>query len=201
MMNATKNVTINFDVNNWDEVKSRIRLCVRPVSEPGADELVKIAILDLEGYFYIPISEGRIMVDYKLAANWNVSYDELREAAIVNNEANTTIRTMNEVMSSMGMGGLLFPVDILVVTYKEMMFGSGAIADTGILDDCCRKLGTSEIIVIPSSIHELLIMSRSGENSEINKIIVEVNTSTVEEHDRLSNHCYNYKLESGHLVW
>ena len=199
-MNATKNVTINFDVNNWDEVKSRIRLCVRPVSEPGADELVKIAILDLEGYFYIPISEGRIMVDYKLAANWNVSYDELREAAIANNNESTKIRTMNEVMSSMGMMELP-QLDILVVTNREMMYGAGAIASRNIMKDACFKLRVTEITIIPSSIHEILIIPKGMENDEINKIIIDVNTSMVEERDRLSNHCYNYKLESDHLVW
>jgi hypothetical protein len=60
------------------------------------------------------------------------------------------------------------------------------------------RIGT-DFYVIPSSIHELLIISAVAnmDREELVTMVKEVNQLAVEEHERLSNQVYRYSLENG----
>lgn len=80
---------------------------------------------------------------------------------------------------------------IVVVSNEDMMFGAIAILYEGVVEKLCDRLGTHKLIMIPSSIHEVIVMPYSDEAAEgINSMIREINTTHVDECDRLSDHAY-----------
>ncbi len=80
---------------------------------------------------------------------------------------------------------------IVVVSNEDMMFGAIAILYEGVVEKLCDILGTHKLIVIPSSIHEVIVMPYSDEAAEgINSMIREINMTKVDERDRLSDHAY-----------
>lgn len=80
---------------------------------------------------------------------------------------------------------------IVVVSNEDMMFGAIAILYEGVVEKLCDRLGTHKLIMIPSSIHEVIVMPYSDEAAEgINSMIREINMTHVDECDRLSDHAY-----------
>ena len=63
---------------------------------------------------------------------------------------------------------------------------------------CFEKLGES-YYVIPSSVHELLLLplSLSTGRRDLDELIQEVNASCVSEEEYLSGHAYFYSEETG----
>lgn len=56
------------------------------------------------------------------------------------------------------------------------------------------RLGGSELIIIPSSVHEILVLRREDAPnvSELNQIIREVNQAEVSEKARLADHAFSF---------
>ena len=80
---------------------------------------------------------------------------------------------------------------VVVVSNEDMMFGAIAILYEGVVEKLCERLDTHKLIMIPSSIHEVIVMPYSDEAAEgINSMIREINTTQVDECDRLSDHAY-----------
>ena len=61
------------------------------------------------------------------------------------------------------------------------------------MDEILEKLGM-DFFILPSSQHEILVIPDNGSynKNELEKMIIEVNQSEVEEEDWLSDHVYYY---------
>ena len=57
----------------------------------------------------------------------------------------------------------------------------------------------SHLYIIPSSVHEVLIIPKVGNitSEELNKMVREVNESDLEREDILSDHVYEYSYKNG----
>jgi hypothetical protein len=90
---------------------------------------------------------------------------------------------------------------LLVVSNADGALGAGVIAADGLLDELANKIGGS-FYMLPSSIHEVLIMKDSkipGFSDDIeeiakrlNEMVREVNENEVKPEDVLSDHAYHY---------
>ena len=80
-----------------------------------------------------------------------------------------------------------------VLSNDDKFYGAKFLADTGTLDEIAEKFG-SDFLVIPSSIHECIIVPNDGslESSVFDRMIHEVNSSSVPPKEILSEHAYMY---------
>ena len=69
--------------------------------------------------------------------------------------------------------------------------------DTAVLEDFALKHGVEQVIIIPSSIHEVILLpSDNGHYLKYNQMVQEVNATSVNAEEVLSDHCYLYDQQS-----
>lgn len=82
---------------------------------------------------------------------------------------------------------------LYVVSNDQMNLGAGAIAYPGFLDQAAEKAG-GDFYVLPSSIHEVLVMPETKGISleDLNATVRSVNAQEVAPEEQLSDHVYHY---------
>lgn len=79
---------------------------------------------------------------------------------------------------------------IYVVSTEDSLFGAAAIFDKVFLKSIAELLN-SDLTIIPSSVHELLIVKHDSDNvSSLNQMVVEVNYTQVKAEEQLADHVY-----------
>ena len=180
----------------------------------GFDDLVAIAVvkLDSEDFRNSFGSEhsGSITVTDGLMLNLSIRKSELFECALRNSEQNNpaSLRSMREVMIEMmfpdgkpeddPMVDMFLPPEgdeamMYVLTNRTAMFGASTIMYSGIMDEVYNKVG-SDFVIIPSSLHEVLIVKDADlmSNNEILNMVSQINEGVVADCDILSNNIYRY---------
>ena len=101
------------------------------------------------------------------------------------------IQTLPEVMSNIFGVNTECNNEVLVVTTENMVRGAIALFYKNTINKLAKELKTNELIIVPSSIHEVLVMSRKGIDIDaVNAIIRNINETIVAPNERLANHCY-----------
>lgn len=174
----------------------------RPV--PGMDDLSMIYCLNMDA--------GIIKITNSLAKTWNVSEVEINELAMKNSyhiykpKVSSMSEILNEMLSEQVKSIIISDdekkelvnntsEDIMyVATSCDKKFGAGVILLDEVKDDINRISGGRECYILPSSLHEVIIVpKRNDEDIEILKNMVnEVNVNEVSYLDLLSNNVYEY---------
>ena len=83
-----------------------------------------------------------------------------------------------------------------MLTKKENGYGESAMACPGVMEKVDR-LFPEGFYLLPSSVHECLVIRKDGGVSvkDLEQMVFEVNRTAVEEHERLSDHVYEYDRE------
>lgn len=84
---------------------------------------------------------------------------------------------------------------VTVLTNDEAKFGANLILDKGVMEAMSKRMG-GDFIIIPSSIHEVLVMPMSFGTEGLTDMIRTVNASSVDPIDVLSDHPYVYSAET-----
>ena len=131
---------------------------------------------------------------------YGISEQQLRTDALesVQNAYPSQFISLGTMMSRM-MGideEMLPPVDVpqlMVLTNDQALYGAGALFYPGQMDTIASQIG-SDYFVIPSSIHEVLILPDDGtiDRHAIESMIQEVNMTAVAPEEKLSDHAYHY---------
>ncbi|MBR3244373.1 MAG: hypothetical protein IKF90_17060, partial [Parasporobacterium sp.] len=150
-----------------------------------------------------------------LLKHYGISVEQLHEDALKSSEQvmQPTIHPMSDLLSSMtiyggqgisqteGFDAQLESIsfdgpNMTVLSNKMTMFGAAAIAYDGMLDKIAEKAGT-DLIVIPSSLHEVIILPDNGifDYKDLENMVQEVNRYEVRPEDKLSDHLYHYDRE------
>lgn len=138
---------------------------------------------------------------------WKITPEELyRDAVTAENERSPVcLYTMNDVMEQMMLStepDNLFnrsepletdPAPMYVLTNQSKTDGAGVIARDGVLDKIGELIG-SDFYILPSSIHELLIIPDDGQTQvkELENMVQEVNATQVAPEDLLSDKVQHY---------
>ncbi|MDD3141182.1 MAG: DUF5688 family protein [Lachnospiraceae bacterium] len=129
--------------------------------------------------------------------------NELLDLAISNtrNLFPVTFRSMSEIISEMmgmpaDMASEIAGPGMYVISNNKGLNGATNIIYTDVLEDIAKKIG-EKFYIIPSSIHECIVIPISDDVNEsdedkIAEMIYEVNSSQVDESERLSNNLYMY---------
>lgn len=193
----------------WEDVRNRIVMKV--VNYEYNEALLKTIphnrFLDLAiVYYYIydmnEDYEATIMVTNAHMHMWSVDLRELKEVAYENYRKfyEPCVKALDEIVKErMGVCAdqLFVRTAIYVVTNQRGTFGATMILFPDILKVISEFYG-DDLYILPSSIHEILVLPKYSDNVE--KLIItvrEVNELCVEQKELLSNQVYLYQRNSG----
>ena len=195
----------DFDIQKImtrDYVLGHVRSCVRHRTYCNDD--VRFTVFgDLEEYFRIILdadpsgSIGSIVVRDEHIESLDISPWELRSAGRANLAQYAEISPMEAVLSELAGKDLpLQDTDKLmyVATAKDRMYGAGVMLLDSMLDGFCREHGLKSAYILPSSIHEIIVVDGRMDRQAVDSIIKDVNAECVKEHERLSDHSYRYSV-------
>lgn len=154
--------------------------------------------LDLAICYYIPVEgvEGGVVnLTKDICKNAKITEKQLFKAAM--KHTTTRIKDMVDIMvEMMGMPEEMAEMmggrgQQIVITNMDKHLG--AIALAGNLDEVCEILGTDEVYILPSSIHELIAVRANEPVEGFRNMVSEVNDTQVAPEERLSYNVYAYK--------
>ena len=180
------------------------------------EDLPHILYLDLAIVFYLSLElneSGQMtsLIHKEHAAHWNMDARSLFSLALVNTPRSypAEIRSMEEVMKEIARKNLgdAYNEEIIdrllnteehlsplyVLSNQTGIYGASCILYDKLIKDFADTL-REDLVIIPSSIHEVLLTPDNGEidYEELNSMVVSVNQSDVPPEDQLSDHIYLY---------
>lgn len=188
------------DLTNWDKAKEIVYTGIRPVTNDTRNFTERF--LDLEIYYYLRISPDLITkVTKQIITDWGITVETLRKTARENTCRDAMFSTMSEEMASFGVPFPPFMPDQVIIKNTDSRFGAGAIVYKDLLDAAARKLRTDKVFVMPSSIHELIIMDAEFMSKrEADEMVSAANEEAVSPEDRLADHAYIYDASTMELT-
>lgn len=87
-----------------------------------------------------------------------------------------------------------FPLPIYVISNSIGIYGACAIIYHDLFKDLCEDISADELIIIPSSVHELLVLDKKFpiDPDAVKEMVASVNMEVVEADEVLSNSVYIY---------
>lgn len=149
-----------------------------------------------------------ILIRNGLMESWNITEEQLYETAMKNLMAEeklisipsvSDMFTVLKALAGNNLKDFLLNENVdnkmWVVSNRCKLYGAILILNKEFMSKLYRGFG-KEMIVIPSSVHELIIIDETETGSgdfdinEMNEIISEINETQLQRDDILSNHCY-----------
>lgn len=202
-------------LSDWNFVKDHVK--IRLLNREKNFEQLKgflpyTEILDLLVTFDISTEklfseygEGRIRITNVMLDTWNLDVADLYVVAIQNMEREgcefADIRRY--VCGLLGVVHTEYdksaPSMYILRTCDDTL-GACAMLSKKIMKEVCRDLGCNEVYILPSSVHEVIIITAEGMDVPALKSMVrEVNESVVEEAEYLADNVYLYSVDLNEL--
>lgn len=181
---AMKNIELTKEF-----VLENVRLCVKPKSD---EEILKTELADLpdlEAYYRVFMEDGSFKLTEKIVEQIpGLEYEELLTKAVENVQENAYVFQM--------FGALI------IASNKEKMHGASVMLCPGKLHEICENTGVKRLIIIPSSVHEVICQPDDGglRIEDCNKMVRQVNATELLEEDILADHVYIYDDETGKVT-
>lgn len=202
-------------IEDWEQVKGRLafRLLSKERNKETLENYVYQEFLDLAAIvtFCAEIDEQgvkAIRVTHDLAERWNVSEEEILQAAEENTESLFPVR-MEPILDTLCRVADISRDDlpeevlaeedspqIMVLTNYLGVNGATVLLYDSLLKQIYEKLG-GKFIILPSSIHEVIVMPLASAPpiTDSQKMVEQINHSAVKEEEILSDSVYLYDGE------
>lgn len=160
--------------------------------------------------------EASVPASIQLMKSWDVSVDTLHVIALKNLSQllPSVCQSMKFILGSLMGAGLpddeveqmmtVVPdeeIGMFVLTNTKKMFGASALLDQDIMNTVVDRFGADSFYILPSSVHEIIIVQDPNADVTALKAMVEdVNGTQVELPDRLSDGVYKYNMKDGLYV-
>lgn len=156
--------------------------------------------LQLSIRLYVPIANGTIHVNQAMLDTIGISKEDAFKIATANTKARLSISSIRDTLIGMGVSADILPSEesmgMYVVSSDDKMFGASVLACPSVIKRFCISKGVSECWIIPSSIHEvILIINMDATEEQLRNMITDVNTTEVAPEDVLSGHPYRFNGE------
>ena len=192
-------------------VYGHVMPCLRKPGTGNEDHYTE-KYIDMELYYRVFCGESNdqavsFVVTKAIMIGMGILPEDLRRVAEANARENAKIETMDNFLSAATEGGCERPEDavpLYIVSNPEKWFGAGLVVCSDVLDRLVTETGSSTLLVIPSSVHEMLAMPATEKSmtvERLNKIIRLVNDLALSESDYLSDHCYVYNSQTKNLFY
>ena len=192
---------------NYEKVKDHLR--IKLINASKNEEMLKttphLVFGDLAVVFQIQFEcsvadlATTIITDHILKMWDGVDIDTLFKDAEKNCRKNVEIRPMLNLLASMRNMDIDIPdtqEQMYVLTNSDMTNGAAQMLFPENLDQIAEELGTSKVFIIPSSIHECIVVPEDSLSVDaIEQMISEVNETTVADEDILSGTLYMYDTD------
>lgn len=203
-------INYNFDINSildYESIKENLRakLINYELNREFLKEVPHRRFLDLAIIVYIEINDkviadmASVIVKNNILESWDISKEEMISIAIENSEKNINITNMSDIVD------LTFykeEVNMYVATNHEMLNGAIAMVNIKKIKELADTLVAQELIIIPSSIHEIILVTLDDmmdDKTYIHDMIKSVNSSIVNKSDVLSENYYIYNKEDNEI--
>ncbi len=216
----------DYDISSyteWDKVRSTI--CYKLINKEKNEELLQgvpyIEYLDLAVVFYslitsLQLETSSILVKNEHLKHWGIKKEELFEIASENTPKllGSEIRNLTDIVKELMEGnGFISPFEddevyedsrqypIYVLTNKKTLFGAGCVLYKNLLAEFSKKV-ESDLFIIPSSIHEVLLIPKTNEfdSDYLTELVKQVNSTELDDEDILSDHVYYYSCEEQKIL-
>ena len=186
-----------------DQVLPRLA-SLETLEELRTRDIAYVRYLDFAVTMYVPVrnlpngGRGSIRITNKILDHVEITAAELLHCAVQNIEKTASIRSMNNVLIDLSECGSdaisdMPDLGLYIASTRDLAFGAGVILNERILEEIKHIFG-EEYIVLPSSIHEVIICTKGcGDTSMLRAMVREINETQVLPEERLSNSVYIYK--------
>ncbi len=204
------NIAHSFNMDwfrNFDEVKGKIAFKLINVNKNRSllKQVPHVKCMNLAKVFYVLVEDeaigtGTILIHNRHMEVWNTSAEELEEIAMRNTPmlCPMVLRTLKDMVEDMGRFEEEWDLKegIYVLTNKEKHLGASAMLYANSIK-VFAGLVQSDVIILPSSIHEVLLLSADTKLSVeyLCEVVREVNKKKVRPEEFLSNTVYYYDRE------
>ena len=210
------NVFKTEDFYDFDKMKEKIVLKVIN-TERNLDLLEQVPCLDMEGLglsvvFYVSLMTGEqsagILIKNEHLKLWEKTVSDLLTVAEVNTNRMHAfvVKSMNEVLSGMfGFEEDLIPEDVpalYVLTDENKTFGASQLYLKDKIREFAKK-NDCDVYILPSSVHELLLLRADFPNVEpeyLKEMVCEVNATEVSDEDFLCDGAYKFELATDKII-
>ncbi len=174
------NDRLTLKLVNYERNKDRLKNMVYKTIGDLAIELRVIIEYAGDGYASTNVTD-------KILEEMGLSEEEAMQIAIDNGKGNVTLQDMLSLLLDMGvdMGVDIDNTDYLeapmyVLSNKNKLNGAVAMLYNEYLDKVCDKFDSDNVYIIPSSIHEVIVVNAKDiDPRDVNSMIAEVNNTTV----------------------
>ncbi|MCI9665308.1 MAG: hypothetical protein HFI46_15865 [Lachnospiraceae bacterium] len=201
---------------DWEAAKGRIhaKLVNREMNRELLKKVPYREFLDLAVIYYVTVDgisegvNGAFTVSDRNMEIWGKDENTLYRSAVSNMrlDGKPVFEDMEEIIRS------IMPEEIpdlavgipkfrsYVLTNPKKVFGAVELLDGNTLKEIGDELG-GDFIVLPSSLHESIILPADGSVSyqELADMVTDINVNVVSVEERLSDHVYLYEREEGVL--
>ena len=171
-------------------------LCNKQKNENMLDDFVHTLYSDLVIMYRVSLDDERVsyLVRKNHIENREIDEQELHNAAMKNVKGKAHIFGVEYMLRKMGCPESMIDVvddsPLKILTNENGLYGAGAILDEDIAD----QIG-EDVYILPSSIHELIIVPANGdmEVNDLVSIVKEVNSTQLSPQEVLSDNVYVFR--------
>lgn len=208
-MRAQYNVASKANPVTRNNILKTAKVCLRRAGSGKETDLVKPFAQGIEKYIRVDAScvqeDSSFVLADAVCKVTGVTLEEAWLAAEANVAADVNIMSIMDVLKEKGLlpadMEIEDPVPMLVVTNASTTFGAGVITSRRVVKRISQMLGETNLVLIPSSVHEILVLpAYMSFGSNLSDFVKEVNGSEVAEEEQLSDNAYLCNATTGQLV-
>lgn len=208
-MRAQYNVASKANPVTRDNILKTAKGCLRRAGSGKETDVVKPFAQGIEKYIRVDAScvqeDSSFVLADAVCKVTGVTLEEVWLAAEANVAADVNIMSIMDVLKEKGLlpadMEIEDPVPMLVVTNAATSFGAGVITSRRVVKRISQMLGETNLVLIPSSVHEILALpAYMSFGSNLSDFVKEVNGSEVAEEEQLSDNAYLCNATTGQLV-
>ncbi len=222
-----KDISMSMDIIRDYEVAKKylsVRVVKTAANYRKLAELPHRTVEDLAMYYVVKLPQqiegegASFCVNNRLLKLWNVTEEQLYGDAIKNERECKSARLVNMVTMLKELDGIRSQenlmdgepltedyfeknLNLFVLTNQERINGAAMMMVPDVMDKV-SELIPQGFYILPSSIHEVLIMPKDGNaiSKELGDLVRDINRSHVSRDEVLSDRAYEYDREKGRIV-
>ena len=194
-------------VPELDDVRDRlyVRLINGARNRRLLESIPYVPFLDLAMVFYMRLDVSRrydamVLVRKGDLERWRITTEELEKMA-VNNTVEQKVCELIPLEAFLEEKAEEHSSAMFVLTDTDRRYGAAALCYPGLIESIADQFD-SDLYVLPSSVHEVIILPDEGGFSPhmMSALVREVNATEVAENEILSDHAYYYSRSERQLV-
>lgn len=179
-------------LDNFKTLQDKIR--IKLVNRMMNKDLVCVDVTgNIAAAFYVDLGDNKTtMVTEELLRLWNMDPQNLYMQAVMNmKEEDISLRSIMDVIAGLtGTDVQDEEINTYVLTTKKGVYGASVLLYPNLLNSLREKFG--DIYLLPSSVHEWLIVPEPANPVYLEQMVREVNNTSVRNTDILDYNIYRY---------